>query len=64
MLASAHGQHWSLMTLRQKFPQSVKGANLKQLIDQSQVLGFNARPLRLELNELQALKAPCILHAF
>ena len=50
------------MTLRQKFPQSVKGANLKQLIDQSQVLGFNARPLRLELNELQALKAPCILH--
>jgi len=50
------------MALRQKFPQSVKGANLKQLIDQSQVLGFNARPLRLELNELSALKLPCILH--
>ena len=62
MLASAHGQHWGLMALRQKFPQSVKGANLKQLIDQSQVLGFNARPLRLELNELSALKLPCILH--
>ena len=61
-MASAHGQHWRLMALRQKFPQSIKGANLKQLIDQSQVLGFNARPLRLELNELKALKTPCILH--
>ena len=50
------------MALRQKFPQSVKGANLKQLIDQSQVMGFNARPLRLELSDLKDLKTPCILH--
>jgi ATP-binding cassette subfamily B protein RaxB len=50
MMASAHGQHWDLMALRQKFPQSAKGANLQQLIDQSTVLGFNARPLRLELH--------------
>jgi ATP-binding cassette subfamily B protein RaxB len=62
MMASAHGQHWDLMALRQKFPQSTKGANLQQLIDQSMVLGFNARPLRLELHELQQLQTPCILH--
>jgi ATP-binding cassette subfamily B protein RaxB len=62
MIANANGQHWRLMALRQKFPQSLKGANLKQLIDHSQVLGFIARPVRLELNELDQLHLPCILH--
>ena len=62
MIANAHGQHWRLMDLRHQFPQSLKGANLKQLIDQSQVLGFMARPVRLELNELAQLHLPCILH--
>jgi ATP-binding cassette subfamily B protein RaxB len=62
MIANAHGQHWRLMDLRAKFPQSIKGATLKQLIDQSHVLGFNARPVRLELEELHQLPTPCILH--
>ncbi|MFM8824239.1 MAG: peptidase domain-containing ABC transporter [Limnohabitans sp.] len=62
MIANAHGQHWRLMDLRHKFPQTLKGANLKQLIDHSQVLGFNARPVRLELEELHQLATPCILH--
>ena len=62
MIANAHGQHWHLMDLRHKFPQSLKGANLKQLIDHSLVLGFNARPVRLELEELHQLRMPCILH--
>ena len=50
------------MDLRHKFPQSLKGANLKQLIDHSLVLGFNARPVRLEMEELPQLRMPCILH--
>jgi ATP-binding cassette subfamily B protein RaxB len=62
MIANAHGQHWQLIDLRHKFPQSLKGANLKQLIDHSLVLGFNARPVRLELEELTQLRLPCILH--
>ena len=62
MIAKAHGQHWRLIDLRHKFPQTLKGANLKQLIDQSLALGFNARPVRLELNELHQLATPCILH--
>jgi ATP-binding cassette subfamily B protein RaxB len=62
MIANVHGQHWRLMDLRHKFPQTLKGANLKQLIDQSLVLGFTARPVRLELNELDQLHTPCILH--
>jgi ABC-type bacteriocin/lantibiotic exporter with double-glycine peptidase domain len=50
------------MDLRHKFPQSLKGANLKQLIDHSLVLGFNARPVRLELEELRqcVCRASCI----
>jgi ATP-binding cassette subfamily B protein RaxB len=62
MIANSHGQHWRLMDLRRKFPQTLKGVNLKQLIDQSGHLGFNARPVRLELDELPQLSTPCILH--
>ena len=62
MIANAHGQHWRLIDLRRKFPQTLKGVDLKQLIDQSLVLGFNARPVRLELEELHQLVVPCILH--
>ena len=62
MIASAHGQHWRLMDLRHQFPQSLKGTNLKQLIGQSLAMGFVARPVRLELEELHQLPTPCILH--
>jgi ATP-binding cassette subfamily B protein RaxB len=62
MVASAHGQTLSLADLRQRFPQSLKGANLKQLISYSSTLGFSARPLRLDLDELGQLALPCILH--
>jgi ATP-binding cassette subfamily B protein RaxB len=51
-----------LADLRQRFPQSLKGANLKQLIAYSSALGFSARPLRLDLDELGQLALPCILH--
>ena len=62
MVASAHGQSLSLAELRQRFPQSLKGNNLKQLISYSAALGFSARPLRLDLHELGQLALPCILH--
>jgi len=62
MVASAHGQSLSLADLRQRFPQSLKGANLKQLISYSSALGFTARPLRLDLDELSQWALPCILH--
>ena len=62
MVASAHGQSLSLADLRQRFLQSLKGANLKQLIFYSSTLGFSARPLRLDLDELAQLALPCILH--
>lgn len=62
MISSAHGKNVGLHDLRQQFPVSIKGANLRQLIADAGRLGFSARPLRLEMNELNALSLPCILH--
>jgi ATP-binding cassette subfamily B protein RaxB len=62
MVASHHGQHVGLVELRGRFPQSGKGANLKQLMGYAATLGFAGRPLRLELADLPKLALPCVLH--
>ena len=62
MVASAHGHNTGLADLRRRFPISLKGANLQQLISHSAALGFSTRPLRLDVHELKELQLPCILH--
>ena len=62
MAASAHGLHIGIPELRQRFPLSLKGARLGQLIHIAQRLGLQARALRLDLPDLQKLALPCILH--
>ncbi|MBI5722236.1 MAG: peptidase domain-containing ABC transporter [Burkholderiales bacterium] len=62
MVANALGQRVGLSDLRRRFPQSLKGATLKQLIVQGDALGLLPRPLKLGLDELPALQTPCILH--
>jgi ATP-binding cassette subfamily B protein RaxB len=62
MVASAHGQANGLADLRNRFPLSLKGASLAQLIRIAQRLGFATRPLRLELEDMGKLQLPCILH--
>jgi ATP-binding cassette subfamily B protein RaxB len=62
MLASAHGQRTDLAELRRRFPVSLKGVNLGQLIGHADAVGLSARALRLEPEELGALRLPCILH--
>ncbi len=62
MVATAHRQKCTLSELRQRFPLSLKGANLSRLSAIAGQLGFQTRPLRLALDELTQLKAPCILH--
>lgn len=62
MVASHHGHRAGLRELRQRFPLSLKGASLARLIDVAGKLGFASRPLRLDLDDLPKLKAPCILH--
>ena len=62
MVCSFHGHHLALRDLRQRFPLSLKGANLSRLMSVAGQLGLQCRPLRLDLEELNQLKTPCILH--
>ena len=48
------GLQLDLFDLRRRFPVSLKGATLQQLISHAGALNFNSRPLRLESAE-QAL---------
>ncbi|MGH8082127.1 MAG: peptidase domain-containing ABC transporter [Lysobacter sp.] len=62
MIAAHHGQHLGLRELRSRFPLSLKGANLSRLIEVAGQMGLQSRPLRLELDELDQLRTPCVLH--
>lgn len=62
IVAAAHGKHIGLPELRQRFPLSLRGARLDQVISVAQQLGFQARPLRVELESLPDLQIPCVLH--
>ncbi len=62
MVADAHGMRIGLPEMRRRFPMSLKGAKLNHLIHIAQQLGFSTRPLRLDMEDLDKLKLPCILH--
>jgi ATP-binding cassette subfamily B protein RaxB len=62
MVAAYHGQHHSLAALRRRFASSLKGMTLTQLLSVAHGLGLNGNPVRLELEELEQLSVPCILH--
>ncbi len=51
-----------LFNLRQQFGASARGATLNTLIDIASSLKFKTRALSLDINELSALRTPCILH--
>lgn len=62
MVAQAHGLNCTLPELRQRFPQSLKGVRLDQLMRVAGQLQLHARALRLDLQDLPKLALPCILH--
>jgi ATP-binding cassette subfamily B protein RaxB len=62
IVSRAHGLQLSLAELRQRFPLSLKGAKLNQIIHIAQALGLSTRALRLEMENLGKLQLPCILH--
>jgi len=62
MVLGYHGYKTDLLTLRQQFNISLKGATLDQIIKMADNLHFSSRPIRLELDELKQLQTPCILH--
>ncbi|TGR41824.1 peptidase domain-containing ABC transporter [Mesorhizobium sp. M00.F.Ca.ET.151.01.1.1] len=62
MIADAHGNRIGLGELRRRFPISLKGARLSDLMQIAQTIGLASRPLRLELADIESLQLPCILH--
>jgi ATP-binding cassette subfamily B protein RaxB len=62
MIVGHHGQACEITELRRRLSVSLKGTSLKQLVGMAERLGFAARPLRLELDELGQLSTPSILH--
>jgi ATP-binding cassette, subfamily B, bacterial CvaB/MchF/RaxB len=62
MAASYHGYVTDLASLRRRFPLSLKGVNLQQLIEIGKQIKFASRPLRGEIEELPAVKLPAVLH--
>jgi ATP-binding cassette, subfamily B, bacterial CvaB/MchF/RaxB len=62
MVAGSHGYETDLIALRQRYGMSLKGATLKQVMQVAEDIGFNARPLRGEIDDLPHLSMPAILH--
>ncbi|MCF6437686.1 MULTISPECIES: peptidase domain-containing ABC transporter [Pseudoalteromonas] len=62
MVAAYHGYHSDLISLRQRFNISLEGATLLDIMHFAEKLELTSRPLRIELDDLDALQTPCILH--
>ncbi len=62
MIASFHGHKNDLSELRRRFSLSMRGAKLNDLMDIAEQLNLSSRAMRYELEELQQLRTPCILH--
>ncbi|SEK31829.1 colicin V processing peptidase. Cysteine peptidase. MEROPS family C39 [Roseateles sp. YR242] len=61
MIASFWGRRMDLRTLRSRYPVSLKGATLKQLMSTASEIQLVSRPLKLDMSYLPSLKTPCIL---
>jgi ATP-binding cassette, subfamily B, bacterial CvaB/MchF/RaxB len=62
MVLDYHGRQMDSLALQREFPASMRGATLANLIDDAHAAGMQCRALRIELDELPQLEAPCILH--
>lgn len=62
MICGHYGKNVDLIALRQQFNLSSRGTSLSGLTDMAEQLGMKTRPLSLDIDEIGALKMPCILH--
>ena len=62
MVAAFHGYDTDLATLRRRHPISLKGATMAHLIQIAAGLELAARPVKVELQDLDGLALPAILH--
>jgi ATP-binding cassette subfamily B protein RaxB len=62
MIAGHHGLNVDMPALRQRFSLSLRGTTLNHIIRFAGALDLTGRPLRVELEDLDCLRTPCILH--
>src|SRR5690349_8587103 len=62
MILGFHGHRIDLNTLRRRHPVSLKGVTLRGLIQLASQLQLACRPIRFELDDLQELSLPAIVH--
>ncbi|CAI2531912.1 Lactococcin-G-processing and transport ATP-binding protein LagD [Serratia ficaria] len=62
MICGFYGKNVDLIALRRQFNLSARGSTLSGLRGIAEQLGLATRPLSLDLDELAALKMPCVLH--
>ena len=62
MIARFHGHDVDLNSLRRKHLLSMQGTSLKQIMGIAGTLSLSPRALRVDLDQLQNLTLPAILH--
>lgn len=62
MISSFHGQLLDIRSIRNRYQSAATGASVKHLLDAASKLDLSARPLKLELCDLNNLNLPAILH--
>ena len=62
MCAAAFGYETDLLALRRRHEISMKGTTLARLLEIAADMRMHGRAVRLEVDELDRLKTPCILH--
>lgn len=62
MVCGFHGFHVDLFNLRKQYGISLQGATLAHLVDIATALKLKTRALSLDIEEIDQLKTPCILH--
>ena len=62
MIAGYYGYDTDLNSLRRRFPVSTRGMHLKHLVDTAGQMNMVARAVGAEINELEDLQLPCIIH--
>jgi ATP-binding cassette subfamily B protein RaxB len=62
MIAGHYGYEIDLVSLRQRYPTSSRGADLSGLIEIAGDLRLASRALKAEIRELEDVQLPCVLH--
>jgi ATP-binding cassette subfamily B protein RaxB len=62
MVANAYGKQVDLLSLRRRFSISLKGLTLRTLLGFAAELGFAARAVKADVEDLRQLPVPAILH--